>query len=81
MTKPLQNAMPRVSEFIHALRENPFFGTKTVNDAIRAGLRGQPTFWASEGGHEIGTRSPVDPDRNVCLTEMQVGDWREKTAP
>ena len=57
MTKNnLRAEMPRVAEFIDAMREA--FGRATVDAAIRAGLDGQPSFWASENGIEIGVRPP-----------------------
>ena len=35
--------------------------TQEVNAAIRAGMDGQQTFWASEGGIEIGARWQPNP--------------------
>jgi hypothetical protein len=52
--KPLRQTMPGVAAFIDELREA--FGADAINAAIRAGLDRQPTFWAQEGGHEVGTR-------------------------
>lgn len=54
--KNLRADMPRVAEFIDAMREA--FGRAPVDAAIRAGLDGQPSFWASENGIEIGVRPP-----------------------
>lgn len=53
--KPLRLAMPHTAGFIDALREA--FGAPQIDQAIRAGIEGQPTFWASENGREIGTRA------------------------
>lgn len=47
--------MPKVARFVDDLRAA--FGVEYVNGAVRAGLRGQPVFWASEDGHEVGTRT------------------------
>ncbi len=55
MSKPLRLAMPKTAEFIDALRAA--YGAATIDSAIRAGIDGQPTFWAAEAGHEIGTRA------------------------
>lgn len=55
--KNLRQDMPLVTEFVDAMREA--FGAEPGNAAIRAGLDGQPTFWARENGHEIGTKSPT----------------------
>lgn len=54
-TKPLRLAMPHTAGFIYALREA--FGASQIDQAIRAGIEGQPTFWARENGREIGTRA------------------------
>lgn len=54
--KPLRQAMPVVSGFIDALRE--VFGAPEINASIRAGMDGQPTFYARENGREIGTPMP-----------------------
>lgn len=50
----LRETMPETAAWIDALREA--FGADSINDSIRRGLKGEPTFWASEGGTEIGTR-------------------------
>lgn len=55
MAKPMRQAMPRVAAFIDALREA--YGAATIDRSIRAGIDGQPTFWACENGQEIGTRA------------------------
>lgn len=54
MSRNLRQTMPLVTEFIDALREH--FPQAEVNAAIRAGMDGQQTFWATEGGIEIGAR-------------------------
>lgn len=54
--KPLRDEMPNTAWFIDLARE--IFGTEAVNRQIRRGLNGEPVFWASENGKEIGT--PVD---------------------
>lgn len=46
--------MPVVTAFIDDLREA--FGKADIDAAIRAGMNGQPTFWAIENGIEVGTR-------------------------
>jgi len=68
MAKPMRQAMPRVTEFIDAVREA--FGRAPVDAAIRAGLDGQPTFWAIENGLEIGVRQP---DTGVPVSQMVIG--------
>ena len=48
MSKPMRDAMPKVSEFVDACRG--VFGVLSINNAIRDGIDGLPTFYASEGG-------------------------------
>lgn len=51
--KPLRQAMPGTAAMIDSLRAA--FGAGMIDAAIRAGIDGQPTFWARENGHEVGT--------------------------
>lgn len=46
--------MPVVSGFIDAMREA--FGREVIDAAIRSGIAGRGTFWASENGIEVGSR-------------------------
>lgn len=69
--KPLRVAMPATAAFIDAMREA--FGADMINAAIRAGLDGQPTFWASENGQEVGTRCRHDPASAVSLADIHIG--------
>jgi hypothetical protein len=50
----LRETMPDTAAFIDEMRE--VFGAAEINASIRAGLDGQPTFWACENDVEIGTR-------------------------
>ncbi len=68
----LRLAMPKVTELIDALRAE--FGAAEINAAIRAGLEGQATFWASENGHEIGCRLP---DTGLPLSRIVIGPLRQ----
>lgn len=54
MNKPLRQTMPLVTAFIDNMREA--FGTEAIDNAIRGGMAGLPTFWAREGDVEIGKR-------------------------
>lgn len=50
--------MPTVTAFIDDLRSA--FGADQVDPSIRAGMRGEPNrFFASEGGHALGTQFDV----------------------
>lgn len=79
MTKPLRQAMPATAAFIDAMREA--FGTENINPSIKAGIDGQPTFWASENGQEIGTRFTPAPERTITMADVHIGPWRAPTAP
>jgi hypothetical protein len=57
--------MPTVATWVDQLREA--FGSDTIHDAIRAGQTGEPTFFAAENGHQIGTR--LLPDINAWRLE------------
>lgn len=50
--------MPGTAALIDYLRD--VFGTEMINAAIRAGMDGQPTFWAHENGQSIGTPQPPE---------------------
>ncbi len=73
-TRSLRSDMPLVTEFIDAVREA--FGRPAVDAAIRAGLDGQPSFWASENGLEIGARLP---DTGVPVSQMVIGSLCQST--
>jgi hypothetical protein len=56
MSKPsLREQMPDVTRFIDSMRDA--FGKDMIDGQIRRGMKGEPTFWASENRHEIGTRN------------------------
>jgi len=52
--KNLRESMPLVTAFIDECRDA--FGKDVINQAIKAGMDGQETFWARENGIEVGTR-------------------------
>jgi len=79
--------MPTCAAFIDSLRD--VWGKEMIDAQIRKGMKGEPTFWASENGHEIGTRQvqtsavmwdargvsySVDPDS----TNSQLGEGATK---
>lgn len=79
MTKPLRQSMPETAAFIDAFRDA--FGPATINAAIKAGIDGQPTFYASENGQEIGTRAPYSAEKAVSLADTLVGPFNPANAP
>lgn len=54
----LREQMPGVAAFIDQLREA--FGRDEIDGQIKRGMRGEPTFFAQENGHAIGTPIPVE---------------------
>lgn len=52
----LRAEMPETAAFIDALRGA--FGKDEIDAQIKKGMRGLPGFYASENGHEIGTKAP-----------------------
>ena len=70
MQKPgnLRADMPTVAGWIDDLRAA--FGAEQINAAIRAGLDGQPTFYAEENGRAVGTKSQ---GKGVTLAETVIG--------
>ncbi len=55
MSKPsMREQMPQCAAFIDSLRDA--FGKEHIDGQIRAGMRGEPVFFASENGHTIGTK-------------------------
>jgi hypothetical protein len=76
--KPLRQTMPATAAFIDDLRAA--FGADTINPAIKAGIDGQPTFWAQENGQEIGTKPIYSPERSVKVSDMQLSP-KNATAP
>ena len=69
----LREAMPETAALIDRFRDA--FGAANINDVIRRGMAGEPVFYASENGHEIGTlgrrgvRVGFDAKGNKCLIE------------
>ena len=51
----MREAMPETAAFIDAMRAA--FGEACVNESIRNGMKGFPTFHACENGHEVGTKA------------------------
>lgn len=53
----LREQMPTVAAIIDEFRA--VFGKDSIDKVIRAGMKGQPVFYASENGHTIGTPIPL----------------------
>lgn len=68
-------AMPLCAAFADALRAE--FGAAEINAQIRRGMKGEPgLFWASEGGHEVGTRDPREGVLPTLVRPMTIGKAR-----
>lgn len=48
--------MPIVAAWIDEMREA--FGKEHIDEVIKAGMKGKSVFFASEGGHTVGTPAP-----------------------
>ena len=70
MSQNLRAEMPTVAAWIDELREA--FGADQINPQIKAGIDGQPTFWARENGQEIGTRAPYDANKAIDMSDTVV---------
>ncbi|BCG05290.1 hypothetical protein PPGU19_098580 (plasmid) [Paraburkholderia sp. PGU19] len=73
--KPPIDPMPEIAEFVRSLREA--FGDNVIDQAVREGKSGDPTFYACENGRSVGTAAPsgtpwqVDDslrDRHFCAS-------------
>ncbi|MDE1184278.1 hypothetical protein [Paraburkholderia sp.] len=53
--KPVLHPMPEIAAFVANLKAA--FGDAEIDDAIRRGKAGEPTFHASENGRSVGTAS------------------------
>ncbi|MFZ6767495.1 hypothetical protein ACO0LM_10450 [Undibacterium sp. Di26W] len=55
MSKKLRSEMPQTAGWVYQLRTGQ--GTEFVNTQLRKAIAGEVGhFWASENGHEVGTR-------------------------
>ena len=81
MAGSLREQMPQVAAIIDDLRRT--FGQEYIDKIIRAGMKGQPVFFASENGHTLGTPMPqgvrVGTDAHGCrylIDGLPAGDAR-----
>lgn len=57
MSRDLRNEMPWTAAILDELRAA--FGKDAIDGQIRKAFNGEPTFWAKENGHRLGTRNTV----------------------
>jgi hypothetical protein len=62
----MRDQMPVVTAWIDGMRAT--FGAEHIDGIIRAGMKGQPVFFASENGHTVGT--PARPGWRVLKDEQ-----------
>lgn len=67
----LRSEMPVTAAWIDALRDA--FGADGINAQIRRGMRGEPVFYAKEGGREIGRRDPREGIRPSIVRAVVIG--------
>lgn len=70
LAKPVSHPMPEIAAFVADMKSA--FGEHEIDEAIRRGRAGEPTFFACENGRSVGTASPVETD--VWLVDGAVRD-------
>jgi hypothetical protein len=55
--KPAGHPMPEMAAFVADMKAA--FGKREINEAIRRGKAGEPTFYVCENGRAVGTASPM----------------------
>ncbi|CAE6968445.1 hypothetical protein [Paraburkholderia domus] len=68
--KPVSHPMPEIAAFVADIKSA--FGEHEIDEAIRRGRAGEPTFFACENDRSVGTASPVETD--VWLVDGAVRD-------
>jgi hypothetical protein len=68
--KAVKHPMPEIAAFVAELKSA--FGEQDIDEAIRRGKAGEPTFYASEGGRSVGTAAP--PAMNPWRVDRAVRD-------
>lgn len=73
----MRKEMPDTAAFVDAMRQA--FGGDVIDDAIRAGMRGETTFWASEAGRTVGTPGTVPADARLhVFSDEEFDDMRAR---
>ena len=73
--KPMRQAMPRVAEFVDAVREA--FGAVAVDRAVRNGMAGGTDFVAGEAGHTVGHQA-AEPGASFSFDDLQISPRKDK---
>lgn len=51
--------MPEIADFVSQVREA--FGDRAIDEGVRRGKAGEPSFYACENGRAVGTATPSGP--------------------
>lgn len=51
------------------------------NESIKAGIDGQPVFWAKENGLEVGTRFQIDPEKAISGSDLYIETKKKAIKP
>lgn len=68
--KTVSNPMPEIAAFVADMKAA--FGEEEIDEAIRRGRAGEPTFYACENGRAVGTAGPAE--TNVWRVDGTVRD-------
>ncbi|QCP48287.1 hypothetical protein FAZ95_03245 [Trinickia violacea] len=68
--KPVGHPMPEIAAFVAELKAA--FGDAVIDEAIRRGKAGEPTFYARENGRSVGTASTSE--HNVWRVDKTLHD-------
>ncbi len=73
----LRDEMPDTAAFVDAMRAA--FGADAIDASIRAGIKGETTFVATEAGRTVGTPGTVPADGRLhVFTEEEFDDVRAR---
>lgn len=74
----LRDEMPDTAAFVDAMRAA--FGADAIDASIRAGIKGETTFWASEVGRTVGTPGTVPADGRLhVFSDEEFDDMRARS--
>ena len=74
----MRKEMPDTAAFVDAMRAA--FGADAIEASIRAGMRGETTFVATEAGRTVGTPGTVPADGRLhVFTDEEFDDMRARS--
>lgn len=73
----MRREMPDTAAFVDAMRAA--FGADAIDASIRAGIKGETTFWAAEAGRTVGTPGTVPADGRLhVFSDEEFDDMRAR---